>query len=245
MGNRPPRAVVTGAANGIGRAVAQELASCGVRVIGLDREPGDGSVELIATDLSRSDEVDSACAVALQRLDDGLEVLVNCAGIASTSSLRGFEADAYRLTMAVNLDAAVRVMAACVPAMISAGYGRIVNISSIHSSHSERGALAYDISKAGLEAATRSAALELADQGVLVNAVAPGFVNTRLALVNGVNELDVGGSKTVYIDHGRLPLRRGAEPAEIAKAVAFLSSADNTYITGQVIVVDGGLTAGF
>jgi 3-oxoacyl-[acyl-carrier protein] reductase len=115
----------------------------------------------------------------------------------------------------------------------------------VHASNGEASSLAYDSAKAGLEAATRSLAIELGPRGVLVNSVAPGFVRTRMSVVDGADELESQWFRQIYVEHGRLPLRRAAEPAEIAAAVAHLISPDNTYLTGQRIVVDGGLIATF
>ena len=107
---------------------------------------------------------------------------------------------------------------------------------------SEPGCLAYDVAKAGLEAATRVAAIELAPHGVLVNAVAPGFVTTRMAEVDGVDELETPEMHGIYIEGGRLPLGRGAAPEEVAALVAWLAGPANTYVTGESVRVDGGLT---
>jgi NAD(P)-dependent dehydrogenase (short-subunit alcohol dehydrogenase family) len=129
--------------------------------------------------------------------------------------------------------------------MAERGYGRIVNITSIHGEFGEETALSYDIAKSGLNQATRTLAIELGPKGVLVNAVAPGFVATRMSIVDGRNELDSDWFRDIYIDAGKLPLRRYAEPGEIAWPVAWLASEQNTYITGQVVTVDGGLTVTF
>ena len=129
--------------------------------------------------------------------------------------------------------------------MAARGTGRIVNITSVHATVGEAGTLAYDSAKAGLEAATRTLAIELGPRGVLVNSVAPGFVRTRMSVVDGVNELDSAWFRDIYQGHGKLPLRRAAEPGEIAGAVSYLVSASNTYVTGQRMVVDGGLTVTF
>jgi NAD(P)-dependent dehydrogenase (short-subunit alcohol dehydrogenase family) len=129
--------------------------------------------------------------------------------------------------------------------MRAADYGRVVNVTSIHGRLSEAGSLAYDVSKAGLEAATRTAAIELAASGVLVNAIAPGFVATRMSIVNGVSELETDWFKTGYLRDGRLPIGRAADPADIAEMAVWLASGSNTYTTGQVVTVDGGLSARF
>ena len=129
--------------------------------------------------------------------------------------------------------------------MAANGGGRIVNITSIHAQNSERLALAYDAAKGGLEAATRTLAIELGERGVLVNSVAPGFVRTRMSIVNGQSELDTDWFQDGYVKSGRLPLGREADPGEIAPVVAFLLSAENTYVSGARIVVDGALTVGF
>jgi len=132
------------------------------------------------------------------------------------------------------------------PGMVEQEFGRIVNITSVHASYAQPGSLAYDVSKAGLEAATRSVALDLARHGVLANAVAPGFVRTRMSqLADGTDETDTEAFRGRYFESGRLPLGRGALPNEIAPAVAFLTDRANTYITGQSIRVDGGLTMTF
>jgi 3-oxoacyl-[acyl-carrier protein] reductase len=105
------------------------------------------------------------------------------------------------------------------------------------------GPLTYDACKSALEAASRAAAIDLARTGVLVNAVAPGFVTTRMSVVDGVDEMQSDSFRAAYFDSGRLPMGRAAEASEIAETVAFLASARNTYVTGAVLTVDGGLSA--
>jgi NAD(P)-dependent dehydrogenase (short-subunit alcohol dehydrogenase family) len=136
-------------------------------------------------------------------------------------------------------------MKAVSPQMAGAGYGRIVNVTSVHGRLSEPGCIAYDVSKAGLEAATRTAALELAPFGILVNAIAPGFVSTRMSVVEGQDELESEWFRELYLKPGRLPLGRAASAAEIGASVAWLAGESNTYVTGQVLTVDGGLSARF
>lgn len=126
--------------------------------------------------------------------------------------------------------------------MARRGWGRIVSISSIHGQLGERGALAYDIAKSGLNQATRTLAVEWGRHGVLVNAVAPGFVDTKMAQGAGESEFDKEWFRTGFLEHGRLPVGRAAKPVEIAAIVSWLVGDENTYLSGQVLTVDGGLT---
>ena len=240
------RTIVTGAANGIGAAIAERLGERGDTVIGLDREAGTTSGgAIIEVDLS--DEAARAAAVdeALARLG-GIDVLVTVAGIFRQGSIHDSSFDDWRAVWAVNLDAPLDLMRQLSPHMVEQRFGRIVNITSVHARQAQPGCLAYDVSKAGLEAATRSAALDLAPYGVIANAVAPGFVRTRMSLLpDGTDETDTEAFRTGYVERGKLPLGRAAMPAEVAPAVDFLSSRDNTYTTGHVLTVDGGLTMTF
>jgi NAD(P)-dependent dehydrogenase (short-subunit alcohol dehydrogenase family) len=234
--------VVTGGANGIGAAVADLLAHRGADVVVMDIEPGTGRHSTIDVDLTSSEQVSAAAAEAVDRLGR-VDILVNCAGIAYVADVRVLDLESYHRTLAVNVHAPVLLMRELSPGMVETGYGRIVNVSSVHSRLSEPGCLSYDASKGALEAATRTAALDLARTGVLVNAVAPGFVATRMAVVDGVDELESDWFRTVYVDNHQLPLGRAARPAEVAEAILWLASAENTYVTGHVLWVDGGLSA--
>jgi 3-oxoacyl-[acyl-carrier protein] reductase len=156
-----------------------------------------------------------------------------------------FDLAAYRRVLAVNLDAPILLASRCGRRMAERGYGRILSITSIHGQRGEEQSLSYDVSKAGLEGGTRTLAIELGPRGVLVNALAPGFVNTRMSVVDGKNELESDWFRTVYLEHRKLPLRRAAEPEEIAAHAAWLCSDRNTYLTGQVVTVDGGVTITF
>jgi NAD(P)-dependent dehydrogenase (short-subunit alcohol dehydrogenase family) len=153
--------------------------------------------------------------------------------------------DSYARVLAVNLHAPVFLASRAARGMIERGYGRIVNITSVHGRFGEETALSYDVSKGGLEQATRTLAVELSHLGVLVNAVAPGFVATRMSVVDGKNELEADWFRDLYVTYGKIPIRRYAMPEEIAEHVAWLASERNTYMTGQVLTVDGGLTVTF
>jgi NAD(P)-dependent dehydrogenase (short-subunit alcohol dehydrogenase family) len=237
------RALVTGTAGGIGGAIARECAAQGAQVLGLDRSEG-GPVPALVHDLADVAGLDAVLAEAKSRLG-GVDLLVNCAGMFHAESVPELTWEWYDRTLRVNLHSPVFLMSRLGSSMADRGYGRIVNVTSIHGKLSEPLSTAYDVSKAGLEAATRTLALELGPRGVLANAVAPGFVATAMSVVDGVNELDSDWFRSIYVEHGRLPLGRAAAPEEIARHVVLLGSEQNTYLTGQVITVDGGLSARF
>jgi 3-oxoacyl-[acyl-carrier protein] reductase len=240
-------ALVTGGANGIGLAIVQRFLAEGATVATVDREPVpdlEGDLRAFELDLADTEALPGLVAEVESEVGP-LDVLVNCAGIFEPMLASELTLESYRRVRSVNLDAAVFLAIEAGRRMAGRGYGRIVSISSIHAEFGEETALSYDIAKAGLNQATRTLAIELGPAGVLVNAVAPGFVATRMSVVDGKNELDSEWFRDIYLDRGKLPLRRYAEPEEIAAPVAWLASDQNTYVTGQVLTVDGGVTVTF
>jgi NAD(P)-dependent dehydrogenase (short-subunit alcohol dehydrogenase family) len=238
------RAIVTGGAHGIGASIVRRLRSAGAEAVVLDLDRSAAGAPTLLVDLANTGALRETVNRAIAQLG-GCDVLVNCAGILVLSPLVDLEPEDYHHVLAVNLHAPVFMMKEVGRHMARAKYGRIVNITSVHGRLSEPRALAYDVSKAGLEAATRTASLELAPSGVLVNAVAPGFVRTRMSVVDGKDELESEWFQEQYVRSGRLPLGRAASTDEIAESVAWLASEANTYVTGQVLRNDGGLSARF
>jgi 3-oxoacyl-[acyl-carrier protein] reductase len=231
-------AVVTGAARGIGRAVALRLRDDGFAVAAADIDPVEPADGILPCTHDRVlDQVEAELGP--------LAALVNVAGMFVAEKLEHLTMAAWRRQHAVMLDGPVWLARSAGLRMAERGSGRIVNVTSVHASNGETASLAYDTAKAGLEAASRNLAIELGPRGVLVNSVAPGFTRTRMSVVDGVDELESEWFRQIYLEHGRLPLRRAAEPAEIAAAVSHLVSPGNTYLTGQRIVVDGGLLVTF
>lgn len=241
------RALVTGGANGIGRAIVEMFTAEGATVAAVDIEPVPelgSKVVSFAFDLAQTEQLETLVGDVEQAIGP-LDILVNNAGIFEPGLAVDLTPTSYRRVLAVNLDAPVFLASHVGRGMVERGYGRIVNITSIHGRFGEELALSYDVAKGGLDQATRTLAIELSRYGVLVNAVAPGFVSTRMSVVEGVNELESDWFRTVYLQHGKLPLRRYAEPPEIAAQVAWLASDRNTYVTGHVLTVDGGVTVTF
>ncbi len=220
--NNKKKAFVTGASKGIGAAIAALFERQGYTIIAPTHKQ---------LDLASSASVDSY----LSRMPPDADILVNNAGINRINLLDNVIEKDIDEMMAVNLVSPMRIIRAIAPSMIRRNYGRIVNISSIWSTVSKPGRSIYSSAKAGINALTRSLALELGKDGILVNAVAPGYVNTALTKSNNCKE------EIRKIADG-IPLGRLAEPEEIAKLVVFLCSDDNSYITGQTILIDGGFT---
>lgn len=215
-------ALVTGGSRGIGCAVIARLEEGGARVLAPSR------AEL---DLADGAAVESYAAA----LDEPVDILVNNAGVNPLAGLDELTDAALEDTLAVNLTAPLRLCRALAPGMAARGYGRIVNVSSVWTVIGKARRLPYTISKTGLNGLTRALAVELAPRGVLVNAVAPGIVATTLTRQNNTPE-------QIAAFVGQIPLGRLAEPEEVADLIAFLCSSGNAYMTGQVLVCDGGLS---
>jgi len=213
-------ALVTGASRGLGAAIADELARHGVTVLRPTREELD--LRLPANIVRYTDAI-----------HDGVDILVNNAGINILNPVADIRAPDWQEMVQVNLTAPLLLGQRLSPGMAARRWGRIVNVSSILSLVTCERRAAYSAAKAGLNGLTRTLALELAPHNVLVNAVAPGYVDTELTRRNN----PPGELKRLA---GAIPLGRLAQPAEVAKLVAFLCSEENTYLTGQVLVVDGG-----
>ncbi len=220
----PNRTVlITGGARGIGAAITQTLLTKGFTVVAPTRAQ---------LDLSLPSSVEAYIA-ANRELP--IDILINNAGINVLRSIVEIDENSWQSMLQTNLSAALRLTQAYAPGMQSRGWGRVLNISTIFSLVTKERRAAYSMTKAALNALTRSSAVEFGPSGVLVNALAPGYVDTALTRQNNSPEAIAAITSTI-------PLRRLADAEELARAAAFLVSEENTYLTGQTIVVDGGFT---
>jgi len=225
-------AVVTGGARGIGLAITHALIGRGVRVHVFDVAPGAGE-EAAPYSFHQADIADSASvAKAVAALPAGVSLLVNNAGITRDRSAVNMSDDEWDSVLSVNLTGAFHMIRALAPGMRKAGYGRIVNITSINGIRGKFGQANYAASKAGLIGLTKTLARELGPKGITVNAVAPGMVMTEMALALPPEIVDKAKAEAV--------LPELATPEDVANTVLFLLSDAARTITGEVIRVDAG-----
>jgi 3-oxoacyl-[acyl-carrier protein] reductase len=240
-------AVITGGTRGIGRATAIEFAGRGAELVLTYRSNEEAAEETLRAieglgaraELVRGDAADpehSRQVAALAKEKFGkVDILVNNAGITRDKLLLRMGAEDFDDVIGANLSGAFYMMAAIVPMMTKQRYGRIVNVSSIAGIRGNPAQVNYAASKAGLVGMTLSAAKELGARGVTVNAVAPGYIETDMT---GILTDDQKAAMLKAIS-----LRRAGAPEEVAKAIAFLASDSASYITGQVLGIDGGMSA--
>jgi 3-oxoacyl-[acyl-carrier protein] reductase len=238
-------AVVTGSARGIGRAIALALARRGADIVVSDVDlPGAEATAreietlgprslAVACNVARRDEVDALMTRALTGLGR-LDILINNAGITRDGLAVRLTEEQWDLVLDVNLKGTFFGCAAAAKVMMKARAGTIVNIASITGLIGNVGQANYSASKAGVIALTRTLAKELASRGIRVNAVAPGFIETEMT-----RELPEK-ARAAFLEY--VPMARGGTAEEVAQAVCFLASPDSSYITGECLVVDGGLT---
>ncbi|MGC2676635.1 MAG: SDR family NAD(P)-dependent oxidoreductase [Mycobacterium sp.] len=228
-------AVVTGGASGIGRAVAERLRSDGFQVAVIDLSPADGEFAHVA-DVTDRAQVDTAVAAIREKLGPIL-VLVNAAGIEGVPKFSKMTFPEWSKVIDVNLNGVFHTIQSVLPDMVEAGWGRIVNISS-SSTHSGQPFMAhYVAAKSAVNGLTKSLALEYGPSGITVNAVPPGFVDTPM-LRSAESRHLLGGTVQDHIN--RTPVRRVGRPEDIAAACAFFVSDEASYITGQILGVNGG-----
>ena len=234
-------ALVTGSTRGIGRAIAETLAGAGalVAVVGRDLARAEAAAAEVghgargfACDVSDTAQV-TALVAAVEAAFGTLDILVNNAGVTRDNVVMRLKDEDWDAVIDANLRGAFASIRAASRGMMKRRSGRIINISSIVGVIGNRGQANYAASKAGLIGLTKSVAKELASRNILCNAVAPGFIATDMTAA-------LGPEQTKALE-SQIPLERLGRPGDIASAVAFLASDHAAYITGQVLVVDGGM----
>jgi 3-oxoacyl-[acyl-carrier protein] reductase len=241
-------ALVTGGSRGIGKAIVQALARAGAKVAFVYRSNAAAADALVDELKSEGHEVlayqaDVSSKTEADRIVDGIVakwegvyVLVNNAGIIKDGLLATMSVEQWQAVINTNLNSVFNFSQACTRPMMSAREGRIINISSVAANFGNSGQANYAASKGGIEGFTRCLANELGRRGITVNAIAPGFIATDMteAIRNAAED-------TIK---KQIPARRLGKPEDIANTVLFLASDEASYVTGNVITVDGGLTLG-
>lgn len=234
-------ALVTGSTRGIGRAIAETLAKAGARVavVGRDKARADEAASAIgqgaqgfACDVSDVAQV-TALVEDVEKAFGGIDILVNNAGLTRDNIMLRLKDEDWDAVLNANLRGAFATIRATTRGMMKRRSGRIINIASVVGLVGNKGQTNYAASKAGLIGLTKSVAKEFASRGILANVVAPGFIDTEMTAALTPEQREQLSKQ--------IPLERLGSPADVASAVAFLASDLSSYITGQVLVVDGGM----
>jgi len=238
-------AIVTGAAKGIGRAIALKLASLGANIVLNYRSSEEEAkicaeeikklgvqVLIVKADISKLNEAQNLVSEAKEKFGK-VDIMVNNAGITKDTLILRMKEEDFDSVIDVNLKGVFNCMKAISPIMLKQKSGKIVSISSVVGISGNAGQINYSASKAGIIGMTKSLAKELGSRGITVNAVAPGFIETDMT--NNLNEKIKEEAKK------NIPLKKLGKAEDVADAVAFLSSNSSDYITGQILVVDGGM----
>ena len=233
------KVVVTGAADGIGRATATRFAAEGAQVLAADQNADglaelEGQFETLVLDVTRADAAEQICSTAEQRLG-GMDVLVNNAGVAAGAPISQLDDELWERVLDINLNSVFKISRRAIGLLSKSGRGRIVNIGSVMSVRSSPGMGAYAVSKHGVAGLTRTLALELGELGITANYIQPG------AIVTGISRDTFAADenfRNFWIE--KAAMKRLGQPEDIAAAICFLASADAGFITGHGLTVDGG-----
>lgn len=239
-------ALVTGAASGIGRACARTLAAAGARVHVVDLA-GAAARELAAELGGEAHVVDLADPAAVDRLPADADIVVNNAGLQHVAPVEEFPPDRFALIQRVMVEAPFRIVRRTLPHMYRQGWGRVVNLSSVHGLRASPFKVAYVTAKHGLEGFSKVVALEGAPHGVTSNCVSPGYVRTPLVerqIADQAAAHKIPAEQVIeQVMLERTAIKRLIEPSEVAEAVRWLCSPAAGYVTGTSLTLDGGWTA--
>lgn len=247
-----PKVLITGAASGIGRATALRFAQEGYDICAndiqadklnqLSGELSPGNHLILKGSYAEKETIQNGEKLIRENWGT-LNALVSCAGISAQTDPLRMDIEQWRVVFDTMVNGCILISKLAAQFMNNGG--RIVHITSIHGTRAELGASSYSMAKSAINQYCRSMAVQLADRNILVNAIAPGFVDTAMSIADGKSELESDWFKSNYLDSHHLPLKRAATADEIAGVAFFLTGKDASYITGQVITVDGGLTITF
>jgi len=249
------KVIVTGGSRGIGEGIVKRLYNEGSEIIIADirKELAENlinsldknQISFFQTDLSQEEEIKKLMEFTEKKWGS-LDFLINNAGIEDGYTLADQTYESYRKTMKVNMDAPFLCSKYALPLLEKSNTPRIIMITSIQGIRGYKGNISYNTAKGGLINMTRVLAVELAEKNILVNSVAPGFINTPLSVMKDGNlEWDTDWFKDVYLKYEKLPMGRYGHPDDVAGAVYFFCSEDSKYVTGQTLLVDGGVSSTF